>query len=411
MRAVEQHVPPIGTTMQREPRDTVLMIWPSVAAWRLDGQLWLDRKFKDGMEAYCARWPGRVRVVMRVENVAALSPFGAWRWEQAGAPFTLDVIEPGRTLTAEQLRGVDVLLASADDYRQLDAAALCATLPTACLYVIEYTLRTRLDMERHSSAPLLKKLKTAFWHLRNERRIVRALRLADGIQANGSPAFKAYGPGSPSALLYWDTRLPRARLMGRDALEAKLARLRENAPLRLAFSGRLIAAKGADAMVPLALRLRQLGVPFTLDIFGAGELADGIRAAIAAHGLADTVRLRGAVDFDDALMPAIKDEVDVFVCCHRQGDPSCTYAETLGCGVPMVGFANESLAALVEENGIGWTVPMGSIPQLAARIAELAGHREEICARSSAALRFAENNHFENVFDRRIAHCIGALGA
>ena len=396
--------------MQIESEHPVLMIWPSVAAWRFDGQLWLDRKFKDGMGAYCERWRGCVRVVMRVQDVAALSPFGAWRWDPADAPFTLDLIEPGQTLTASQLKDVDVLLASADDYRQLDAAALCRTLPTACLYVIEYTLRTRLDMERHSSTPFLKKLKTAIWHLRNERRIVRAMRLADGIQANGSPAFKAYGAGSSSALLYWDTRLLRAQLMDGAALDSKLATLREGGPLRLAFSGRLIAAKGADEMVPLALRLRQLGVPFTLDIFGAGELAEGIRAAIAAHRLDDSVRLRGAVDFDDVLMPAIKEQVDVFVCCHRQGDPSCTYAETLGCGVPMVGFANESLAALVEENGVGWTVPMGLVSALAERIAALAANREDICAKSAAALRFAENNHFETVFDQRIDHCVRALG-
>lgn len=397
--------------MQSESFAPVLMIWPSVAAWRLDGQLWLDRKFKDGMAAYCERWRGRVRVAMRVQDVAALSPFGAWRWDPADAPFTLDVIEPGQTLAASQLTDVDVLLASADDHRQLDVAALCKTLPTACVYVIEYTLRTRLDMGRHSSTPLIKKLKTAIWHLRNERRIVRAMRLADGIQANGSPAFKSYGAGSPSALLYWDTRLLRSQLVDRAALDSKLATLREGGPLRLAFSGRLIAAKGADAMVPLALRLRQLGVPFTLDIFGAGELADEIRSAIAAHRLDDVVRLRGPVDFDDVLMPTIKAQVDVFVCCHRQGDPSCTYAETLGCGVPMVGFANEALAALVQEDGVGWTVPMGSTSALAERIAALAANREEICAKSVAALRFAENNHFENVFDRRIDHCVRALGA
>ncbi len=397
--------------MPSDPNEPVLMVWPSVAAWRFGGLLWLDRKFRDGMEAYCERWRGRVRVIMRVEDVEALPPFGAWQWDASSAPFELDVIEPGRTLTVQQLHGVDVLLGSADDYRQLDAAAQCKSLPTACIYVIEYTLRTRLDMERHASTPLLKKLKTAFWHLRNERRIVRATRLADGIQANGSPAFKAYGPGSPSALLYWDTRLRRAQLMSREALASKLETVRRNGPLRLAFSGRLIAPKGADAMVPLALRLRQLGVPFTLDIFGAGELADGIGSAIAAHGLADNVRLKGAVDFDTVLMPAIKEQIDLFVCCHRQGDPSCTYAETLGCGVPMIGFANESLAALVAENAIGWTVPMGSISALAERIAALAANREDICAKSAAALQFAENNHVESVFDRRIDHCIRALSA
>ncbi len=397
--------------MQSESNEPVLLIWPSVAVWRFDGQLWLDWKFMDGMDAYCDRWPGRVRVVMRVENVASLPPFGARQWDAPSAAFALEVIEPGQALTSQQLQGVDLLLASADDHRQLEAAALCATVDTACIYVVEYTLRTRLDMARHAPTSLLKKLKTAVWHLRNEKRILRAIRAADAVQANGIPAYEGYGFGKPSALLYFDTRLRRDRVMGRAMLETKLRALRQGGSIRLAFSGRLIEAKGADAMVPLALRLRQLALPFTLDIFGAGELGESIRSDIAANGLEDSVRLRGAVDFDEVLMPAIKEQVDLFICCHRQGDPSCTYAETLGCGVPIVGFANESLSALVEQHDVGWTVPMGAVRELADLIVRLAGSRDDICSKSVGAMQFAEKHNYESVFDLRIEHCVRALRA
>jgi len=397
--------------MQSESSQPVLMIWPSVAAWRFEGRLWLDRKFKDGVDANCDRWAGRVRVLMRVDDVAALPPFGAWCWDESSARFDLEILEPGQTLAARHLDGVDVLLASADDFRQLDAVDVCRAQGTRCIYIIEYTLRTRLDMTRYAPMPWLRKLKIAAWHWRNERRIVRALRGADAIQANGIPAYDAYSYGRSSALLYFDTRLRRDSVVAPAALDAKLQALRSNGPLRLAFSGRLIKAKGADVMVPLALHLKRRGLAFTLDIFGAGDLSEVIRSEIATHGLGDAVKLHGAVDFDDVLMPAIKSGVDLFICCHRQGDPSCTYAETLGCGVPIAGFANESLSGLVARHGIGWTVPREAIGELADLVARLAADREEICTRSMAAMRFAQEHHYESVFDLRLQHCASVLQA
>ena len=126
--------------------------------------------------------------------------------------------------------------------------------------------------------------------------------------------------------------------------------------------------------------------------------------------MTDVVRLHGPVDFDEVLMPTLKERADVFVCCHRQGDPSCTYAETLGCGVPIAGFGNEALAALVEAHDIGWSVAMGDIAGLAAcRPAGGGPGRDR--SKSFAAMRFAQKNHFESVVDLRMRHCASALPA
>ena len=387
----------------------VLVIWPSVAASRIDGQIWFDRKFKDGMEACCSSWPGRVRALMHVQDVASLPPFGAWCWNADEASFDLETLEPGQRLTEAHLAGVAVLQASADDHRQLDAAEICERAGTVCIYAIELTLRTRLGLTRYSDAPVLRKLKAGVWHLLNELRLSKAIRRAQGLQGNGLPAWLAYRRSTPSPLLYFDTRLRKASVVTATELEARLAVLRARGPLRMAFSGRLVEQKGADALVPLALRLRQLAVAFTLDIYGTGDLSGQICEQIAAQGLGDCVRLHGAVDFDQVLMPQLKDRVDLFVCCHRQGDPSCTYAETLGCGVPIVGFANEALASLVSAHGIGWSVPMGDVAGLATLVGRLAADREDIGAKSLTAMRFGQEHHFESVIELRMKHCTVAL--
>ena len=387
----------------------VLLIWPSVAVWRIDGQLWLDRKFRDGMEQSCTSWPGRIRAIMEVQDIASLPPFGAWRWRPEEASFDLETIEAGQTLTEAHLADVAVLQASADDHRQLDAPSLCERTGTACVYVIELTLRTRLGLTRYSDVPLFRKLKTAVWQVLNELRLSRAMRRAQGMQANGLPAYQAFGSSTPLPMLYFDTRLRKDAVVTAAELEARLAVLRERGPIRLAFSGRLVPEKGGDALVPLALRLRQLAVPFTLDVYGTGRLNDRIRKEVDAHRLSDCVRLHGAVDFDRTLMPVLKESVDLFVCCHRQGDPSCTYAETLGCGVPIVGFANEAFASMASMHDIGWSVPMGDVAGLARLVARLAADREDIRAKSIAAMHFAQKNHFESVVDLRMKHCALAI--
>jgi glycosyltransferase involved in cell wall biosynthesis len=114
--------------------------------------------------------------------------------------------------------------------------------------------------------------------------------------------------------------------------------------------------------------------------------------------------MRGVLDFANELLPFVKREVDVFVCCHRQGDPSCTYIETMSCGVPVVGYANEALAGLLQRVPAGISVPMNDAVALADVIARLATQRDTLSEMSRQALEFAAENTFEETVRKRIAH-------
>jgi len=391
-------------------RTPVLLNWPAVPAWRIGGQIWLDRKFKDGVDISCDQWPGRIRVVMEVAELAQVPSFGAYRWTGSDERFDLALIEAGQHFSREHLAGVDILVASADSPGKRIAPALCREAGVACVTTIEYTLATRLDMLAHAPMTRVKRFKTLVWLLMNEWRLRATLRGSDSIQANGLPAFNQYARSRPGNLLYFDTRLPAASVIAEPDLERRIDAMRSGAPLRMAFSGRLIAGKGADALIPLASRLKRLGLRFHLDIYGSGDLEPAIAAGIVAEGLADQVTLHGPVDFATALMPTLKQQVDLFICCHRQGDPSCTYAETAGCGVPIVGFANESLKSLVEGYGIGWVVPMDALDALAALVARLDGNRADVADRSRAARRFGMTHSFESTFQQRNDHCLDVVG-
>ena len=134
------------------------------------------------------------------------------------------------------------------------------------------------------------------------------------------------------------------------------------------------------------------------------ESRPDMKRRIDGYGLRNKFRLHGAIDFQTELIPTIKKSVDLFVCCHQQGDPSCTYVETFACGVPILGYNNDALQGMIQRAPVGWTTSMGNIEALASRIIALGRNRNEIMITTNAARRFALENNFDRKFEARIDH-------
>lgn len=381
----------------------LLMIAPAPVIEEAGGRVRLDVKFVDGMRIHVAQWNGPVTCILR--RGATDIPFGA-TYETDDLGFELVTIAPDAPLTADGLTEGDLIFAGADMHDVLHLAAPGRRpAGTKLVYSIEYTLGTRLQiaaMDKGRSA--LRRFRTAIWLMNQERRRRNALRRCDGIQANGYPAFAAYGPLNDSSLLYLDGRIGCAAMATPDEQAARAAHLRSGAPLRLVHSGRLEPMKGAQDLIPVARALRDSGVDFTLDIFGTGSLASEIAAAVTAAGLKDIVHMHGAVSFAEGLVPFCRRQADLFLSCHRQSDPSCTYLETMGCGVPVVGYRNAMWKALARESGGGWAVPMGKPEAIADRVAELDSDRQALIDAGNAALGFAAKHGFEAEFSKRMRH-------
>lgn len=391
------------STNDKTPR---LLLAPAISVWRYQGERYFDRKFFDGLHAYLDHWPGHVRLAMFGKNISETAAFGMVAFSELPSRVEFVDLEEGKALQKADLRGVDCVLASADNYRLSKTHEICTELGIPLVHDVEYTFRTRMDFLRAEKKPWYRSLRSWIWLWRQEKKMRIALSRANAIQANGWPAFNDYSQKDRNDLVYLDSRITREVMVGEFDLERRLVGLADGAPLRLAFSGRLISAKGADALIALAIELRSLGVPFQMDIFGAGALSDGMSLEIAKSKLDEQVRMHGAVDFRTALMPHIRDKVDIFVCCHRQGDPSCTYIETYGCGVPIAGFANEAHQALLANADVGWQVPVDDVRGLAALIRRLDTQRDEIAAKSRRALALAEEHMFDVTFARRMSHCL-----
>jgi colanic acid/amylovoran biosynthesis glycosyltransferase len=291
--------------------------------------------------------------------------------------------------------------------KHVELAELCAVFQTPLVYIAEYSVLTRRQIIRAETHNPLLRWRREMWTTQLEKQYVACVRRATGVQCNGTPTYEAYRQLNRQTLLYFDTRVRQSQLVNLDVLNVRTEEMRSGAPLRLAFSGRLIAMKGVDHLPRVAQALQRLGVDFTLEIFGGGELEEPIEKAIHRMQLKDCVFTRGVLDFATGLLPRMSRTVDLFVCCHRQGDPSCTYLETYSCGTPIVGYDNEALKGLVSLSNVGWISPLDQPQLLAQRIAHLNQRRDLLAHAAFAARRFAATHTFEKTMQIRIDHLLG----
>lgn len=360
----------------------------------------LDTKFVEGMRAHCALWDGRVACVLR--RGAGAVPFGADH-DPASLGFDLHLLDPDEPVGPAQMQGVAMVFAAADDARALDLGPLARGQGAGLVYSLEYTLETRLQIAwLDPGRSLPRRLWSMLWNLAQERRRRAALRAADGVQVNGYPALEGCRALNRNTMLYLDGRMTPDLMATGAEMAARADRLASGAPLRLIHSGRLEPMKGAQDLLPVMAALRAQGVQASLDIYGAGSLRGAIADGLSAFDGA--VRLHEPVDFETVLVPASRREADVFLSCHRQSDPSCTYLEAMGCGLGVVGYDNRMWARLAAEAGAGQVVPMGRVQALAGAIAAWNRDRSALASAAARGLAFARAHDFATEFKARMDH-------
>ncbi len=382
-------------------RETLYLI-PALEARECGEAFELTKKFVDGANEYVKRWHGRV-VVLVSRAQSPSSNLDTMLVKPGDVSFGLEWRPDSDAGLSERIADAQLVLATLV-HRNTSLSQLGAQINVPIVYITEYSVGTRCQIVRAETMNPLLRWKRQSWTKRLERRYEQAVRCADGVHCNGTPTFTAYQSINRRPLLYFDSRVRREMLTCSTQIEERTSQLQSGGPLRLVFSGRLIAMKGADHLPIVAGELDRLGVPFEMDICGAGDQVDCIEAKLRRLNLTERVRLRGVLDFESQLLPHISDNADLFVCCHRQGDPSCTYLETMACGVPIIGYDNEALRGIVRTSGVGWATPMDQPKSLAQRIAQLNQDRPSLIQAADAALAFASRHTLEQTMDARVEH-------
>jgi colanic acid/amylovoran biosynthesis glycosyltransferase len=380
----------------------ILTIIPSVPVWTDGDKLIFDRKFYDGMLVYQREWPGEMTCVM-YQSKSPLPTFGTIAKQPAEIPYKLTVLAENEQPNLSHIQDASLVLAAGDAFQQLHLSALCKNHQIKCVYIIEYIPETRRQILNLEPINPIVKLRRHIFLWRTEKQRIKAFRLADGLQSNGNAAHDEY-QWHPNNHLYYDTRVNHELIISDNALNNRLTSLLHGRPLHLGFSGRLIKMKGADHLIALAKKLNEHEMDFQMSIYGSGDLEDHMKKEIIEAKLEAKVKMAGAVDFYNQLLPEIKAKVDLYIIPHRQSDPSCTYLETLSCGIPILGYTNKAFSGLLKMADVGWGKPINDINGIADTIVHLNLNRMEIRDKSFCSVTFARHHDFESTFNKRINH-------
>ena len=383
--------------------NNLIILQPLEAKLLPNGKVLLTRKLIEAVEELNKYWDGSITVMME-ETKVDNGNIDQKVFNLNELPFTLEVISFDQITPALLHKHQSSLVLAVPEYRQNHISKVCQLAGVPCIYVSEYSLKTRKQIVNVSTNNLLVRLRRIIWTYRQEMNQLKAIAMADGLQCNGTPTYEEYKNINRNPLFFFDTRISADMLATEADIEMRTKNRSQDSPLRLVFSGRLIKMKGADHLLEVAKELKKLKVKFEMFISGSGDLEETMHKQIASNQLNDCVKMLGVPDFKTEFFPFVKKNIDLFVCCHRQGDPSCTYIETMSCGVPIVGYANEAFEGIARMSETGWVVPMNQPKQMAQKIADLSQNREAITSMSLKSLNFAQQNTFEKTFKARVEH-------
>ena len=383
-----------------------LLVLATLPALQNDEGAWmLPAKFVSGMKKYAQRWPGPVVVGLQTGN-AATGDLDNRYWSPDELPFEIRSVSfPELAHHGGPLLEGSIVLVTLN-HLLYGLAKRCREQGSILVMNTELTLTTQLQIARSTHGWSLKFFKTGLWLGLNHRRALREIRSAHGLQCNGTPTFEALSRHNPSPLLYFDNRTTSDLCASPADIEARFNNLSRRRRLRLLFSGRLHPIKGVLHLVPMAHMLRMQGIEFELWIAGDGPLRAAIEAQVVSHGLQGRVRLLGTLDFQQELMPMLRRDIDVFVCPHLQGDPSCTYLETLCGGVPIVGYDNEAWRGVQRLSSAGRLCALGQPRSMANEVAALSSDLTTLRQLAERALDFSRQHVFDVEFETRTAHLL-----
>jgi glycosyltransferase involved in cell wall biosynthesis len=382
----------------------------------VDGLVTVDRKFLDGMARFVAAVGVPVTSTHPVRSdMVAIDSLSV---SAASLPFRLvGLATDGRgSYTTAALAELDRLVrGSVLVVGSYIGGGLRMARAHGKPYVmaIEYDLATQCKVAalaaRDPLRGFVRRLRVVRDYFTNQ---VADMRGAAEIHCNGFPVYEQAKRRNRHCLLYLDSRMSADMVIDEARLMARLAGAAARRP-RVIFSGRYEAMKGALDFVRAAIACRRAGLDAEFVCYGQGSQAEAMRRTVAAAREQEAIRVEDAVPFAELVERSR--ECDLFLACHVQSDPSCSYLEAMGCGLPVVGYANRMAAGVCADSGAGLVTPIGDLAALVGAVCGALGDRTRLAEWSVRARAYALEHCFEVEFAKRAsmirARYDAALGA
>lgn len=365
-----------------------------------NGVLRVDRKFHTGMLDYARHLPhdlitvnplavGDQPIMDAIEVPVSELPYNPHVVRTNGSPEHVHADD--RAKLQQLILRADLVYGCG-----LDIAKIARYVRIPYILVLEYDLQTQLKI-LEGSGILRRTIRSArcvrdYW-----KSTIPQARGAHGVHCNGYPIFEALDGHNSNRLLYLDSRMSASQVISEDMLEKRL-RSHQSGPLRLLYSGRYERLKGADDAVRVAIACLKNGVEVEIDCYGQGNLKGEMQES--ARGWPQ-IRIHDAIPYPNLV--EVSREADAFLCCHVQNDPSCTYIESMGSGLPIIGYANRMWSGLLKQSAAGVSARIGNINEMVDAISALGASRGRLATLSRRARLFAMAHCFEREFEKRVS--------
>ncbi len=358
----------------------------------------LDRKFLTGMRRYASTIQANV-VTVNPLNATAIPIMDKVSIHRNDLGFNLIALDEtkikneGEKILSNQISNSSLIYGT-----NWNAHNICDRLKIPYIMVLECDLKTQISKSASQVNSKVRKLsrtlKTTARYLFND---CKAMHGAIALHCNGYPAYDESRFFNNDRLMYLDSRMSADMLIPRENLTQRFAS-RNGRRLRLLYSGRYESIKGTLDVVNIALQCIQQGLNIELNCYGSGSLRDEMRS-LAGRAPAGSINIFDSIPYPELVRKSY--ESDLFICCHIQSDPSCTYLESFGAGLPIVGYGNRMWKRLCTVSQAGDYSPIGDQKHVVKTIQELIKDERNIDNLSNRARDFALTHTFENEFKLR----------
>lgn len=183
-------------------------------------------------------------------------------------------------------------------------------------------------------------------------------------------------------------------LMPPDALERKIAALKQDRPLRFLMAGRLISMKGVDHAIEAVRRARANGARVELTIAGAGSEEERLRRQVIDAGLGAFVSFFGVVEYGEPMFALFR-EHDGLIVCNLTVELSRNVLLGMAFGCVILAYDNAGVRGLVQHGQNAYITAAGDVAALADGLTTLDGDRA-LCEK---LLRQAADTAAEHTFE------------
>lgn len=149
---------------------------------------------------------------------------------------------------------------------------------------------------------------------------------------------------------------------------------KEELPIQIGYAGRVtVTLKRADLLLEAALKLREKGIRFCLNIAGTGDYMETLLERIREEELSGYVRLAGYIDRKE--IPDFWKKQDIMISCSEREGHSISQAEAMAAGAVPVITDVSGARDDVTDGYNGFVVPVNDLKVLVDRICVLYHNR------------------------------------